>query len=317
MTIALTISVIICTSNRASDLRQTLSSLADVCVPGEMPTELIVVDNASTDDTAEVVKSCCLPNMSVRYIHEPRQGKGYAYNTGLAAAGGEIIILTDDDVRPPNNWLEGMVRPILDGRADLVAGGVTIAKHLQREWMKPSHKDLLASTENFDTLHPVGALGANMAFSRDVLTKIPAFDVELGPGALGFCDDNLFSNQAKHAGYVIASAFHASVEHHFDPARLTHASWLKRAVKQGQSGAYLAHHWEHQEIPDVRLRIIKRSLRLLQSRWLYQSECRIQEGIPVWEMDIVGSLAFYKQFLIERQKPRNYEKHGLVKRSTL
>ena len=187
---------------------------------------------------------------------------------------------------------------------------------MQREWMKPSHKDLLASTENFDVVTPENALGANVAFRRDVLDLVPAFDVELGPGALGFCDDNLFFRQSKQAGYKISTAFDVAIEHHFDPARLTRASWLTRAVKQGQSGAYLAHHWEHQEIPDVHLKILKRSSRLLQSRLCHRSEWQIHEGIAVWEMNIVMTLAFYKRFAIECQKPRNYEKHGLVKRTT-
>ena len=46
--------------------------------------------------------------------------------------------------------------------------------------------------------------GANMAFARRVLDKVPGFDRELGPGGLGFCDDTLFSLQLRTAGFRLA-----------------------------------------------------------------------------------------------------------------
>ena len=63
MTKEVTVSIIICTCSRAEDLRQTLASLSTVCVPEEFDAEVIVVDNASADNTAQVVQACRLPNM--------------------------------------------------------------------------------------------------------------------------------------------------------------------------------------------------------------------------------------------------------------
>ncbi len=166
-----------------------------------------------------------------------------------------------------------------------------------------------------DADNPPALVGANMAFSREVLTKVSAFDTELGPGALGFCDETLFSLQLKQAGYKIASAYDRSVEHHFDPARLKRASFRQRAVGQGKSEAYLNHHWMHSDIPEAATLLAKRLIRLWRLRITRRSEYTAAEGMPTWEMLTVRDIAFYKHFLAERQKPRHYKKFGLVKRS--
>src|SRR5256885_122646 len=129
------VSIIITTRNRAEHLRETLASFQRLQVPKELPAELLVVDNASTDDTAEVVKTCRLPNIPLRYLHEPKPGQSNARNSGLANTTGEVILFTDDDVRVSANWIEGMAEPILARKADAVAGGVRIAKELERGWM--------------------------------------------------------------------------------------------------------------------------------------------------------------------------------------
>ena len=107
----------------------------------------------------------------------------YARNTGMAAARGEVLLWTDDDVRPGRTWIEAMCRPILDRRADAVAGRIKLPDYLERPWLRPWHRVCLAvdapTTGDFDLI------GANMAFARRVLEKVPAFDVEIGVGAWG------------------------------------------------------------------------------------------------------------------------------------
>src|SRR5688572_22525521 len=97
----MTFSIIICTCHRAESLRRTLQSLADVDVPPGLSGEVIVVDNASPDHTSDVVRRAVLPRLSLRYLPEGQKGKAYALNAGIAAARGDILLFTDDDVRPP------------------------------------------------------------------------------------------------------------------------------------------------------------------------------------------------------------------------
>src|ERR1700691_4968336 len=98
------ISVIICTRNHALSLKQTLAELAAVQVPDGLKVELIVVDNGSVDDPRAVA---CAPRQTwpAKYIFEPVAGQTAARNTGIAAASGDVIVFTDDDVRPDAVWL--------------------------------------------------------------------------------------------------------------------------------------------------------------------------------------------------------------------
>jgi hypothetical protein len=175
------------------------------------------------------------------------------------------------------------------------------------------HRAWLASTDSLDAREPEYMVGANMAFSKEVLERVPAFDTELGPGASGFHDESLFSSQLRRAGYRIVSAFGVMVEHHFDESRLLRANFLDTARKMGRSSAYRAHHWEHEEVRRPRLALTLARLRLAKWRAQRRRETLSAEGMPEWEMFLVRQVHFHRQYLVERGRPRNYERRGLVK----
>ncbi len=310
------VSIIICTCNRAEALRETLNSLADVCVPDDLPCELLVLDNGSTDETAQVVKTCQMSNMPVRSVYEPIQGLSQARNRAVAEAQGQIVLFTDDDIRLPQNWVVGMCTPIWSGDADAVAGSVLLAPHLKKDWMTPTHRARLAETGVSETPPFPGRMaGANMAFSKQVLERVPAFDTELGAGALGFVEETLFSRQLLAAGYRLVAAYDVPVEHHFDPSRLNYQFLLKMAQGHERSNAYVAWHWEHKNYKAVHLRMFLRRLKLV---WLHLTRRQEMQGAvpPPWEENHLEVIAFFRQYLIERRRPRNYEKQGLVKRGS-
>ncbi len=309
------ISIIICTRNRAKDLVQTLTSFQGLYVPNGLQCELVIVDNASEDGTAKIVQEFQPPYLPTRYIYEPRLGKGHAYNAATASARGKVLLFTDDDVRLPANWIEGMSSPILLGHADALAGGVKIASHLQRPWMRQLHREWLASTDYIDCNNPQAMVGANMAFSRDVLSKVPLFDTELGPGALGFSDETLFCWQLQEAGYKIGSALETIVEHHFDPVRLSRSSFISTATKLGRSTAYLLHHWEHKVVDNAGRHLAEITARAACQNLKRWKSSPSSEGLQEWEMYQTVKMHTYKQYLIERRRPRNYELRGLVKKS--
>jgi glycosyltransferase involved in cell wall biosynthesis len=106
------ITVVICTRNRAESLRETLTCLARAEVPA-LHSEIVVVDNGSTDATAEVVHDAptCRP---VHYLFEPHPGKSWALNRALSDAPlGEIVAVLDDDMSPHDDWFKG-VKAICD-----------------------------------------------------------------------------------------------------------------------------------------------------------------------------------------------------------
>lgn len=313
MSMAPQVSIIICTRNRARDLALTLKAIDGISLLSDLPCELVVVDNASADDTAQVIHAHSGGRLPVRSVYEERPGKGHAYNTAVASTQGAVLLFTDDDVRPPRYWLPEMCLPILAQKADALAGGVAIAPHLQRPWMQPLHREWLASTEYLNAQNVTTAVGANMAFSREVFAKVPRFDPELGPGALGFSDETLFCWQVKEAGYSLQAALETIVEHHFSPTRLTRASFHSTAVRLGRSNAYLMHHWEHRVIGWGRRRFLSLALEAFKRRLRQQLAPPAQEGMLEAEMLQTAEMHTYRHYLFERKRAPNYARHGLVK----
>jgi GT2 family glycosyltransferase len=306
------LSVIICTRNRAVSLRPTLESIGKVTVPDGWTAELLVVDNGSTDGTRAVASELRLSNMKLRYVSEPKPGLSHARNAGMSVAKGEIILFTDDDVRPALDWLEKMVTPMLEGKCDAVVGSVRAAGHLQRSWMEPMHKVWVAvPTSSGDPEREL--VGANMGFRRSVLERVPGFDTELGAGALGFGEETLFSWQLCEAGYRLSKVPDALVVHHFDPSRLLHSQWLAGARKRGHSSAYLLHHWHHGTMKNPLLRAHFFAARLHLRRILQPPVPMDVEGCASWEMSYLHAIEMCWYFAKERQRPRNYTRHGLQK----
>ncbi len=103
------VSVIVPTRNRSALLRDLLNALSNQVYPaGRM--EVIVVDNSSTDDTADVVKqAAAMSPCPVRYLRKQNDGPAASRNRGAEMASGEILAFTDSDCIPGPGWLVSAV----------------------------------------------------------------------------------------------------------------------------------------------------------------------------------------------------------------
>lgn len=270
------VTIIICTRNRSESLRSTLESIGRATVPNDWNVELLVVDNGSTDSTEATVASIPFGNLAIRYVKEQRVGKAYAYNTGIASAHGRILLSTDDDVRVPIDWIEGMCRPILEGDADAVQGGIRIAPHLDRPWLTGALRIWLAAVEDPER-PPEGLVGANMAFSREAVGIAGGFDTRLGGGASGNFEDTMFGWMLKRAGQRILYRPRVSVEHHFSPDRLELNSFVRTAKRMAASHAIVMQKLTPtglrpslfellQEMPGLGFRCVTQSIKFLTNR---------------------------------------------------
>ncbi len=87
--------------------------------------ELILVDDASTDESAKVIEQICRQNehSSIKVVTHPHNsGKGAALRSGFAEVTGDIVIIQDADLEYDPNDYHRLLKPILDGRADVVYG---------------------------------------------------------------------------------------------------------------------------------------------------------------------------------------------------
>jgi len=315
-TYACEVSVIICSHNRSGHLAETLEALRGLSVPKDLDVEAVLIDNASTDDTLDVMHRFTHAGMPVRVVREDKKGLSHARNRAVMEARGQVLLFTDDDVRFPGQWIERMSRPILQDEADAVAGGVELASSLQAAWMTPQHRGMLASTEQIDPEEPSRFVGANMAIGRHAFQIIPAFDPELGAGQMGMGEETLFAWQMRAAGLRIASAFDVAVEHHPDPSRLRRDAWKAAAEKAGRSEAYRSYHWEHRtySLPALWGGWGLRALQLWWGRVRGGAGGDANSGMPAWEFQLRRQIARIRQHLRERGTPKKYDERGMVKK---
>jgi len=184
---AVKITIAICTYNRCKYLNETLFCLLGLDVPPGIELEIIVVDNNSTDDTRTVINSHAR-SLPILLLHEARQGLSFARNSAIAAASGEWIIWTDDDVLVDRDWLSQYVAAARRWPNAALLGG-PINPHFDGRppwWLSKHLGCLLGPYSLIDPGEPARPMqpgqfpfGANMAFRSEILKQYP-FDGKLG-----------------------------------------------------------------------------------------------------------------------------------------
>ncbi len=223
------VSVIICTHERPESLKLCLASFLTLQYPLY---ELILVDNAPrTGATAKVVKDFVESMPQLTYIREDRPGLSFARNAGLAAARGEIIAFTDDDVVVDREWLLELVHGFYHmDHIGCVTGLVvpaeieTYAQFLMEQYGgmgKGFRRQIFDLREHIseNPLIPFSAgwfgVGANMAFRAQVLHELGGFDPATGAGTLAQGGDDLaIFFQVVTRGYRLVYE-PGAVVHHF------------------------------------------------------------------------------------------------------
>lgn len=189
------ITVIICTRNRLDSLRVAVRSVLDCDYPH---VDIVVVDNASDDDSASRYIAD-LNDPRVTLVREPLPGLAGARNTGIRAAGGDLIAFTDDDVVVDPQWLRWIADAFgADERVGCVTGivpsgelrtptqsffeqRVSWAKSLQRRAFDVTRPP--ADSPLFPFQVGLYGTGANFALRRRMVLDMGGFDEALGAGS--------------------------------------------------------------------------------------------------------------------------------------
>lgn len=208
------LSVVIATRNRAQQLCRALASLAAQSLPGHL-FQVIVVDNDSSDDTAERAASALKQFHHAKLLKESRPGAAAARNTGIAASDGEIIVFLDDDVVAD----QALLREHLDSHRD--RGNIAVLGALRFPWTgneSPVFRLLVKKPEllqsfSFEDAQNVSFLyfyTCNLSMNRRFFVQNQAFDE--GFLGSGFEDTELGYRFLQTGGRLIfnsrASALH-------------------------------------------------------------------------------------------------------------
>ena len=222
------ISVVVCSYNGVSTIRDTLDALAQVDYPDY---EVIVVSDGSTDATSHIAKE-----YEVRLICTENHGLGAARNVGLRAATGDIVAYIDDDAYPDPDWLKFLGSAF--ARSEHVGiGGANLAP--------PDDGEIAACVANAPG-GPVHVLledelaehipGCNMAFKREALEAIDGFDSRFRVAG----DDVDICWRLQERGWTIGYSPAALVWHH---RRNSIRAYWKQQRGYGKAEALLEDKW--------------------------------------------------------------------------
>ncbi|MER5735502.1 MULTISPECIES: glycosyltransferase [unclassified Streptomyces] len=220
-------SVVVATRERPDSLARALDSLLAQDHPDH---ELIVVDNAPRTTATHDLVTRKYPGR-VRYVREDRPGLAAAHNAGVAAAGGEVLAFTDDDVIADPRWLSALAAPFAaDPGLGCVTGLILPARlTTPAQVLLESHGGFAKgfAPRLYDPARPpadeplfpftAGSFGsgANMAFRASALRRAGGFDPATGTGTAARGGDDLYAFVAVlAAGHRLRYTPDALVWHH-------------------------------------------------------------------------------------------------------
>lgn len=231
------LSLIVCTRDRAPQLAQALSHFSRLVFPPH--SELIIVDNGSSDGTDEIIATFArTADFAVRIVSEPRAGLSVARNAGLRAAAGNILVFTDDDCYPEPDYLTQIVACLEERGIAYVGGRVLLwDKHDLPITIQPLAERVDIAPSSY--IKPGLIHGANMSFKREVFDAIGSFDELLGAGTPLHCGEDLdLLARASTAGFRGAYDPRPTVFHHHRRSRPEDAERLLAGYHIGLGALY-------------------------------------------------------------------------------
>jgi glycosyltransferase involved in cell wall biosynthesis len=253
------VSLVICTKDRAESLKSCLASLDHLrCKPAE----IIVVDNATKDDST---RKAATEFKGVRYVREDRPGLDIARNTGAKEASRPIIIYTDDDTIIHPLWVYNIWKTFEDPEVTAMTG-LVLAHELKTEaqWIFEKYwpfnrgyidkrYDQAFFSKTLPTGPPVWEIGAgaNMAFRKSAFEKTGYFDERLDVGAAGCNGDSEMWYRILAGGGIIHYNPRAVVSH-FHRESLEKLQSQIFSYMRGFTAAVLIQHQRHNHRGNLR-----------------------------------------------------------------
>jgi glycosyltransferase involved in cell wall biosynthesis len=207
------ISHIICTRNRAKQLRTTFKTF-NIPQMKSHQIELILVDSASTDDTLKVMEEFASVYPKTRIVNTGK-GLGRARNAGIDAAKGDLIAFTDDDCYLDENYYQALRLQFSEPHQFQYGMGQILLHDETDDWRIANARIGHMAIIKPGTALPTGTFqGANIFFLREAFEKVGKFRDDMGSGTPFPCEDIEFGTRCSLAGLTGVLTPLVKVYHH-------------------------------------------------------------------------------------------------------